>query len=66
MLEVEPAHLGERVHEAVEGPRRLGREEEEHGLGTEMREETGPADPVVRGVAPPVEEHEPADGQASR
>ena len=61
MLEVQPADLGERVHEAVEHARRRGRKEEEDRLRSHVRKQAGAAEPVVPIVAAPEEQDEPAD-----
>ena len=61
VLEVQPADLGERVHEAVEHARRRGRKEEEDRLRSDVRKQTGAAEPVVPVVAAPEEQDEPAD-----
>ena len=61
VLEVEPADLGERVHEAVEHARRRGRQKEEDRLRAHVREQAGAPEAVVPVVAAPEEQDEPAD-----
>ena len=63
MLEVEAADLRHRVDEALAHARRRGREEQEDGLGAEVREEAGVPEPLVARISPPQEEQRPSDRQ---
>ena len=56
MLEVEPADLGQRVDEPVEDAWRRRRQEEEHRLRADVREQARPSEAVVAVVATAVEE----------
>ena len=64
MLEVETAHLGQRVDEAVERSGGRGREEQEDGLRADVCEEARATKTVIRGVAATIEENEPTESEA--
>jgi hypothetical protein len=63
VLEVEAADLRHRVDEPLAHARRCGREEQEHGLRTQMGEEAGVAEPLVPLIPPPQEEERPPHRQ---